>query len=889
MRPGCSRKRLAALTRRFYNGTRQLGGYAVTFPTRTFSRILLISALAVLVGASGAVASAPVCFKQKLVAARIAARKVANCRAQFAVRNDAGLATECRNRTLAKVAAKIARADTKVDRITSGFVCPGDVTTLEIDGMNEWLETTLSSSVFGANSLPNRCVSKRARAVGKYLNAYTNCWAKNFGADAGTIDACAAPALAKLTDQWDKADNKVACTSDDVPTVVAALDPEVDAQADLVLVECGDADASGLEACDDGNAVDGDGCDTNCTVSSCGNGIVTAPEECDDGNAVDGDGCDTNCTNTACGNGIATAGEACDDGNGTEGDGCDSNCTVSACGNGIDAPNEDCDDGNAVDGDGCDSNCTVTACGNGIVTAPEECDDANAVGGDGCENDCTITLLCGNGNPDPGEECDDGGNVNGDGCASTCKREECGLVMGSPVCILCPDGASPDATFSSCSCDAGYTDSGSSCDDIDECALATDDCPVGDPCVNVPGSYACAIDCTEAAFHTALAACGAPSGVITFDCMNTTIEITGDPNEPPNGPRDIECDGLVIDGLDRNITFDQNPFCFETVLTPGECEVPLNLDDTCDCPSIDGGSVFVDLEGNDNIVRNLTVRHFFDGITVTGSNNLVENVDFVRICDAAMQNGSTGVANEFRGITVDDGCDKCIEVVGDITATSAFPELTDHYNMIFRDVDITDCDQPFRATLDGRYLLDRVSMTGGLPSTNLFRCLGPRATTPNSGDLVIHMRDSLVDDCIRGLRIGAFAEAIIEDSTFVNNEVRGILVSNDARASLSGNVVTGNGGLGTSEPGTGGVTVTDAAEIDLGGGSLTIDGASVASSGGNTLCMNVAPNMDDRDAQNLTATAVKAENNWWCDLDPSDQVHENPGTIDTDPFLGAAP
>jgi cysteine-rich repeat protein len=58
-------------------------------------------------------------------------------------------------------------------------------------------------------------------------------------------------------------------------------------------------------------------------------------EQCDDGNAVDGDGCDSNCTITVCGNGIATIGEICDDGNAVNGDGCDSNCTITACGNGI--------------------------------------------------------------------------------------------------------------------------------------------------------------------------------------------------------------------------------------------------------------------------------------------------------------------------------------------------------------------------------------------------------------------------------------------------------------------------------------------------------------------------------------------------------------------------
>jgi cysteine-rich repeat protein len=80
---------------------------------------------------------------------------------------------------------------------------------------------------------------------------------------------------------------------------------------------------TGDEPCDDGNAIEGDGCDTNCKVSGCGDGIVTGDEQCDDGNAIEGDGCDTNCTLTHCGNGIVTESEDCDDGNNYDYDGCD--------------------------------------------------------------------------------------------------------------------------------------------------------------------------------------------------------------------------------------------------------------------------------------------------------------------------------------------------------------------------------------------------------------------------------------------------------------------------------------------------------------------------------------------------------------------------------------
>jgi cysteine-rich repeat protein len=189
---------------------------------------------------------------------------------------------------------------------------------------------------------------------------------------------------------------------------------------------CGDAVLdSKCEICDDGNRVDGDGCDSNCKPSACGNGVVAGAEQCDDGNSASGDGCDANCTTTRCGNSIVTAGESCDDGNGIDGDGCETNCTVTGCGNGIVTAGEECDDGNARSGDGCDTNCTHTRCGNGLTAPPETCDDANAVDGDGCDANCTTTG-CGNGVLTAGEECDDGNLAHGDGCDGACLVESCG-------------------------------------------------------------------------------------------------------------------------------------------------------------------------------------------------------------------------------------------------------------------------------------------------------------------------------------------------------------------------------------------------------------------------------------------------------------------------------
>ena len=53
---------------------------------------------------------------------------------------------------------------------------------------------------------------------------------------------------------------------------------------------------------------------TTTTMAVCGDGIKNGTEQCDDGNQVEDDGCDSNCTIPACGNGIldASLGEACD-------------------------------------------------------------------------------------------------------------------------------------------------------------------------------------------------------------------------------------------------------------------------------------------------------------------------------------------------------------------------------------------------------------------------------------------------------------------------------------------------------------------------------------------------------------------------------------------------
>ena len=76
---------------------------------------------------------------------------------------------------------------------------------------------------------------------------------------------------------------------------------------------CGDAVRVVGEQCDDGNVLNGDGCNSSCQVewgySSCG---VDAPASC----------------GTVCGDGIKVSTELCDDGNNINGDGCSASCDI---------------------------------------------------------------------------------------------------------------------------------------------------------------------------------------------------------------------------------------------------------------------------------------------------------------------------------------------------------------------------------------------------------------------------------------------------------------------------------------------------------------------------------------------------------------------------------
>lgn len=290
---------------------------------------------------------------------------------------------------------------------------------------------------------------------------------------------------------------------------------------------CGDGihDLRSGELCDDGNAVDGDGCSGHCLyLDHCGDGRVELGESCDDGNTVVGDGCSDRCQKETCPNFSIDPKEECDEG--TETATCNDNCMFPRCGdrnlntffvNPLTNLPEVCDEG--MNTATCDADCSLPECGDGLHNAAneEQCDDGinNALSGkclpgcklafcgDGhvwqgveecgevpgvvpidtsdCDADCTRPV-CGDGylNEAAEEECDDGNTSVNDACPSgaegACELARCGdgfLHVGFEDCEPpAPNGLpmnSPDCdqdcTLPSCGDGIFNPHNGEQCDD----------------------------------------------------------------------------------------------------------------------------------------------------------------------------------------------------------------------------------------------------------------------------------------------------------------------------------------------------------------------------------------------------------------------------------------
>lgn len=301
---------------------------------------------------------------------------------------------------------------------------------------------------------------------------------------------------------------------EDLDTVAPDVDEDiVDVVDEEVIGVCGDGTPEGTEECDDGNEVDGDGCDGDCTWSCHDDGECSDDEPCNgieacdldshtclegepraDGDLVDAgppriiclDGASAEST---CGDDFVDtgAGEFCE----PPGEGaCDGECHWGC------TSDDDCtDDGDVCNGEEyCDT-------AEHVCSRRDPAEEGTVCGSDPrriCRGGTCQDSLCGDGYWDADvEECDDGADGDdSDGCTNACAYachadSDCDdgqVCNGAETCGDAPEGQA---------CHEG-TDAGSDtpCDDGDFCT-ATDTCNGAGVCVGEGNPCDDALACTD--------------------------------------------------------------------------------------------------------------------------------------------------------------------------------------------------------------------------------------------------------------------------------------------------------------------------------------------------------------------------------------------------------
>ncbi|HRI64087.1 MAG TPA: DUF4215 domain-containing protein [Polyangium sp.] len=215
---------------------------------------------------------------------------------------------------------------------------------------------------------------------------------------------------------------------------------------------CGNGTVEGLEACDDGNMMSGDGCEGDCNFTCSNKSPATGDAKCDDKDPCNGaETCQDNHTclagttapdGTACANGqICLTGV----------------CSASQCGDGyVDTSSEECEDGNVANGDGCDNcrfsclstdatrdctsldPCVATACDDATHTCGAPLGDGvTCAPGSVCKMGVCTATVCGDGLLEAGEICDDGNLTDGDGCDADCTRSCVNPATDCPAAPVC--------------------------------------------------------------------------------------------------------------------------------------------------------------------------------------------------------------------------------------------------------------------------------------------------------------------------------------------------------------------------------------------------------------------------------------------------------------------
>lgn len=210
--------------------------------------------------------------------------------------NDSNPATICVKKTDCAAGKLVSNAGSSVsDRVCSA--CPNGSysTKLNATACSPWAVCAAGTRIVASPSASSdqQCASCDAGTFSNSANSgacspWKTCAAGTYSASApsSTLDRTCAQCPVNT---YSSSSNASACTA--CPGAPAG------ATSCSENAVCGNEQIEAGETCDDGNTVDGDGCNHRCTIEACGDGLVQfgLGETCDDGNTVAEDGCDSHC------------------------------------------------------------------------------------------------------------------------------------------------------------------------------------------------------------------------------------------------------------------------------------------------------------------------------------------------------------------------------------------------------------------------------------------------------------------------------------------------------------------------------------------------------------------------------------------------------------------
>lgn len=388
-------------------------------------------------------------------------------------------------------------------------------------------------------------------------------------------------------------------------------------------------------------------------------------------------------------------------------------------------------------------------------------------------------------------------------------------------------------------------------------------------------------DCsTETGLENAIVAinalaAGGPSS-ITFDCpAGTVLPITGS----RYANRTITQSGVTVNGA-SNVTFSMTPPWWDAILTL--C-AGANCDPDGDnipnaCPDTNDGTTNMWLfqtTGTGNTFSNFTYRYFMEGMRVQGSGTALNALTGIMPGDENLSNPG-GFNFTLTGGTYKDACDKNLQIYGDAAAGSST------YDSVITGASFLNSSSHVRTSgtdAAGRHYFSGNTFstgTGGdAPPSSLFTARGPYfGDDGTSTAAVVYWVNNTVSNTQRGLRLSGGTQFIsLGGNVFTGNSLRGLSVYANARAIVLNDTFTNNGGSSTSGDaiqGYGGIAVGQSAIVNAGclGTSgtcptLTLDGSSRSSSGGNTFSGNRSSTDTTLDFHNLLVSTMYAENNCW--------------------------